>query len=540
MKRVLFAVICLSMILFVGSSFAGTKDGVWQVYKAAYPPTIDGEMDDIYYAASKELVVKPDIVDSVAPDSYLDCFAEARLLWDETSLYVFIKVVDDEVSSTSANSYENDSAEIYFDGDNSKGEAYDGVDDVQTRVEYQDGSDATMYDLASGTVTIGCTGATADWEAISGDAFGYTIELAYTLTDIGVDMEAGSIFGFDIQINDRDAEARQTMLRWWGTSNMAWQQPVLFGEAELVSYIADDIMQIMQAPALTVDGILDAAWQDIPTIGMGTYVYTNADVVDASFTEIEAWEDAQMQFKAGWDADNFYLWVEVIDDEISTSGANSYENDSIELCFDGDNAKTVGSYDANDEQMRWVYGLGNDANAPLSVSAWGELDGDLEGYTFEVAIPAADLLFPLEADQEIGFEIQINERDNEVRENMMRWWGSDNMSWNDASRLGTAVLVVGDGTAVDNVQPAEYGLAQNFPNPFNPSTTINFNLDRRSAVRLTVFDVLGNTVAELVNDVRSSGLHTVSFDGSNLSSGVYFYKLETASNVTTKKMMLMK
>jgi hypothetical protein len=456
-------------------------------------------------------------------------------------LYIFIKVVDDEVSSTSANSYENDSAEIYIDGDDSKGEAYDGIDDVQTRIEYQDGSDASLYDLASGDVAITVEGATGDWEAIDGDAFGYTIEAAYALTDLGVDMEVGTMFGFEVQINDRDNEARETMLRWWGNDNMAWQQPSLFGDAELVAYVADDIMNIMKAPALTVDGVLDDAWKDVPSINMSTYVYTNADAVDGSFTEIEEWWDAQLWFKLGWDEANFYCFASVTDDEISTSSANTYENDSIELCFDGDNAKTEGSYDANDVQMRWVYGVTDMAdNSPNSVVAWGELDNpDYDGYTMELSIPLEDLTFPLEADTEIGFEFQVNDRDNEAREDMMRWWGSDNMTWTDASRMGTAVLAV-IPDAVEDVQPAEYGLAQNFPNPFNPSTTINFNLDRRSDVRLTVFDVLGNTVAELVNGVQSSGLHTVTFDGSNLSSGVYFYKLETANNVTTKKMMLMK
>jgi hypothetical protein len=526
--------ICL-MFLAVGSLLANTMDDVWLVHKAEYPPTIDGQMDDIYRAASKERVVLVD-PELAAPDDYLDCFGEAWLLWDENNIYILVKVVDDEISSTGANSYENDSIEYYFDGDNSKvvGPPYDGFDDVQMRIEYQDGDDETLYD----TFPAGSEGAVGDWEAIDGDAFGYIIECAIPLA--GVNVEPGSIFGFEIQINDRDNEARETMLRWWGTNNNAWQDASLFGEANCIEYVASDIMNVVQMPAPTIDGIIDAAWDGVPYIGMGTYVYTNADAIDGSFHEILEWEDSQMQFKLGWDADNMYLWCEVIDDEVSISGANSYENDSIELCWDGDNSKSPSPYDADDLQQRWVWSATTaDAGSPTSTVAWGELVQDLEGYTCELAVPAADLPFTPEEGAELGFEIQINDRDNEIREEMMRWWGSDNMTWNDASRMGT-ILLTGPVAVGRDGQPESFMLSQNYPNPFNPTTHINFNLDRRSQVRLTVYDVLGNMVAELVNDVRNSGAHTVAFDGSNLTSGVYFYKLETPTEVVTKKMMLLK
>ncbi|MBN2102963.1 T9SS type A sorting domain-containing protein [bacterium] len=535
MKRVLSALICLSMIIFVAASMAYVKDDVWQVHKAATAPVIDGDMDVVYWAASTERCVKLD-GESIEVDGYLDLFVESRVLWDDTNLYIFIKVVDDELSSSSANSYENDSAEIYFDAGNDKETTY-GADDVQTRIELQDGSDASLYD----SCPEGTEAATAEWEAIDGDAFGWILEVAFPLDPLGIVAEEGEVFGFEIQINDRDNESREHMYRWWGTDNMAWQDPSLFGTAELIGYEADDVLNIGPAPAaLEVDGELDAAWQDVPVIEAGTYVYTNADQVDGSFTEIEEWEDLQMEFRAAWDADALYLWFEIIDDVLDTSGANSYENDSIELCFDGGNEKAT-SYDANDLQMRWVWDNPvNDYNSPNSVFAWGELAEDLEGYTCELTIPAADLPMDLEADTEIGFEIQINDRDGtDKREDMLRWWGSDNMTWADASRMGTAMLVGGDAVE-DIAQPDEFALAQNFPNPFNPSTTIQFNLLQKSAVKLTVYDVLGNEVATLVNDVRQAGLNTVTFDGSNFSSGVYFYTLETATEVITNKMMLMK
>jgi hypothetical protein len=88
--------------------------------------------------------------------------------------------------------------------------------------------------------------------------------------------------------------------------------------------------------------------------------------------------------------------------------------------------------------------------------------------------------------------------------------------------------------------PQAFALAQNYPNPFNPSTRIDFNLGKASDVKLTVYNVLGQRVATLVNGHLSAGQHTVQFDARNIASGVYFYRLDAGSFVSSKKMMLLK
>jgi hypothetical protein len=88
--------------------------------------------------------------------------------------------------------------------------------------------------------------------------------------------------------------------------------------------------------------------------------------------------------------------------------------------------------------------------------------------------------------------------------------------------------------------PKEYSLSQNYPDPFNPSTRINFGLVRASGVKLTVYNILGQTVQLLVNDRLNAGSYTVTFDATGLASGVYFYRLETADFISVKKMMLLK
>jgi hypothetical protein len=88
--------------------------------------------------------------------------------------------------------------------------------------------------------------------------------------------------------------------------------------------------------------------------------------------------------------------------------------------------------------------------------------------------------------------------------------------------------------------PREMRLLQNHPNPFNPSTVITYELPRTSQVVLTVYDLLGRRVGELVNDRREAGIHQVRFDGSFLSSGVYFYRLEVGDLVQTRKMLMVR
>jgi hypothetical protein len=87
--------------------------------------------------------------------------------------------------------------------------------------------------------------------------------------------------------------------------------------------------------------------------------------------------------------------------------------------------------------------------------------------------------------------------------------------------------------------PAEYTLMQNFPNPFNPSTTIGYSLPQRSQVQLFVYNILGEQVAELVNGEVEAGSHEVRFDGSRLASGVYIYRLRAGDFVQTKKLVLL-
>lgn len=104
----------------------------------------------------------------------------------------------------------------------------------------------------------------------------------------------------------------------------------------------------------------------------------------------------------------------------------------------------------------------------------------------------------------------------------------------------------GEGDAIkgpmnnDNITPIYYELSQNYPNPFNPVTKINYAIQKSGLATLKVYDLLGREVASLVNEFKQAGYYSLDFNASNLSSGIYFYKLQANDFTDIKKMVLVK
>jgi len=106
----------------------------------------------------------------------------------------------------------------------------------------------------------------------------------------------------------------------------------------------------------------------------------------------------------------------------------------------------------------------------------------------------------------------------------------------DCKLLSTILL------AVDEAEPTprHLSLLTNYPNPFNPTTTITYDLPMLSPVRLTVYNLVGRQVAEIENDIQQPGHYQFQFNGSHLASGVYFLKLQANGLFQTTKMVLLK
>ncbi len=106
----------------------------------------------------------------------------------------------------------------------------------------------------------------------------------------------------------------------------------------------------------------------------------------------------------------------------------------------------------------------------------------------------------------------------------------DDLSWSNAS----------DVANLGGEIPDKFDLLQNYPNPFNPSTKIRYSLPEVSSATIKVYDMLGNEVATLANEEQPAGNYEVDFNASELSSGIYFYKLQAGNFIEMKKMILIR
>ncbi|MFO7523904.1 MAG: T9SS type A sorting domain-containing protein, partial [Ignavibacteriaceae bacterium] len=110
--------------------------------------------------------------------------------------------------------------------------------------------------------------------------------------------------------------------------------------------------------------------------------------------------------------------------------------------------------------------------------------------------------------------------------------------WTALSQTG--VTSINDFDMVNEIIPDEFSLSQNFPNPFNPSTKINFAIPKSDNIKIAVYNILGQEMAVLVDGFVNAGSYEINWDASNLPSGVYVYSIQSANINLSKKMTLLK
>jgi hypothetical protein len=115
--------------------------------------------------------------------------------------------------------------------------------------------------------------------------------------------------------------------------------------------------------------------------------------------------------------------------------------------------------------------------------------------------------------------------------------GTNPPNWNNGANYSVNVV-----SSINQIEETAttYSLAQNFPNPFNPTTNINFSVPKSEFVKISVYDITGRLVQELVNSNLTAGKYNATWDASNYSSGVYFYKIQAGDFTEMKKMSLIK
>ncbi|MGD0339155.1 MAG: sugar-binding protein [Bacteroidota bacterium] len=565
----LIVVICLSSVSFAKGKRIRTMIGsTLQIPKASAAPIIDGEMDDIWFNVTAVPCLKVECslegrtTDSMCVRAYDDFAVTARTMWDADNFYIFINVVDDSLYAANATSpWMNDNIEIFFDGGNEKATTYD---DNDLQVHWNYGETPENHPIT--TTSIG----TWVWKTTQA---GYNWEIAIPNSQLvkgGVPLfayEADKEIGYEISVGDENsASSPQYNLHWWTNNNLTWQQPNTFGTAVLSNVEVSPTLQIpfvSNAPIIDGDMTEGEGWELAPEITNNkcegsmetTDIYAQKGF-NTDGTNSKTWKDFMVSSWTLWDADNFYVFIKVTDDSLYAANATSpWMNDNIELFFDGGNEKAT-TYDDNDLQVHWNYGETPESHPITTTSIgtwvwkpWHDAATQSDGYNWEIAIPHSQLvkggvpIFDYVADKEIGYEISVGDEDNAApsRQKNLHWWTQNNLTWQQPNTFGTAVLAVTnaiknqDGGVVTN-----YRLEQNYPNPFNPSTQISYSIPKSERVKLSVYNVLGNQIATLVNETKSAGTYLVNFNGQNLASGIYFYKLEAGSKMLAKKMMLIK
>lgn len=190
--------------------------------RAVMPVTIDGTADAEF--TKFRSIVKP----VKGKPSATDCIGRWAGIWDNTNLYLYIEIIDNTLTNDSGNWYEDDGAEVYIDGDDSRLGSYDKVNDYQ-------------WGFGWGDTKVGAGGSNASGQAsninfaigtISG---GYTVEIAIPWTVIGTIPAAGKYIAMEIGINDDDnGSGTENKLLWFGATDIAWQNPSSFAQVTLL------------------------------------------------------------------------------------------------------------------------------------------------------------------------------------------------------------------------------------------------------------------------------------------------------------------
>jgi hypothetical protein len=231
--------------------------------------------------------------------------------------------------------------------------------------------------------------------------------------------------------------------------------------------------------------------------------------------------------------------------ELNEEGFSYLNNDNVNKTI----SLTSVFEDSSQSKLAKISGLGIGMNEVISLSLEEDevnLKNIGEAKTYSI-----DLLYATAEEQLEFYNSSVSITTNTTHYIQPDWNHIDSSSLTILIDLGNdgtiddTLSLVNQVTGIDNdqgslVSPDSYNLAQNYPNPFNPSTKISWQSPVGSWQTLKVYDMLGNEVATLVDEHREAGRYEVTFDGSNLASGMYLYRLQAGSFIETRKMILIK
>ena len=431
-------------------------------------------------------------------------------------------------------------------------------------------------------------------------ATGYTWEVAIPWAELNngkftLKPEIGDRITFNVAINDYDADGFSYLIFNAGGINNPtdkwWPCDVVSRDSVHISVSQPYCKKVMDGSQPVIDGNLDDWYFTFPVDINST---TSIGYSDYSGLEITPDEDASCVVYTMWDDDYFYLGMDAKDDVPGVFGEDIgafWVNDGIEFMIctadihpdsthtfdhkgtywaveDTLDAKIRMAYDADYEEWRFI--------EERYIGVEYELDGDKvwfkteDGFVIEARIPWD----ALETEDGYNWDLYEGKRvamfwgmaeldtpetedDYEEPNPDMNWLTPcyPISSWNTGYHEYPVVEITGEnivenfdnivsvekGAATD-VRIASFDLKDNYPNPFNPVTNIEFTLDKAQNVDLAVYNLLGQKVVQIINNERMpAGLHRITFDAGSLQSGIYFYRLLNDEGLSIcKKMALMK
>ena len=257
---------------------------------------------------------------------------------------------------------------------------------------------------------------------------------------------------------------------------------------------------------------LSESWSNGQWVGVyrDTFTYDAKGNVLSSLEE--AWANAQWVdlYRGTYTYDAKGNMLSFLEESSSNGQWSNFERDSYNYDANGRDTSYLVELWSNGQWVNYErYGYSYDVNGNLT-SVWHD------GWFSSSWQPVS--MFPVDVYDSVG--------------NYYEYWGYN---------ITLIRRLIATGIASQNgTEPTTYSLSQNYPNPFNPSTTIKFTLPQASRVNLTVYDILGREVSVLVNEKKDAGVYEVKLGGSNLASGVYFYRLQAGDFVSTKRLLILK
>lgn len=534
----------------------GTPGDPLQIPAVAGAPMVDGVVDLVWTTQGCTVAIAT-LVNGTAPDDDADLSGTAHVMYDKGHLYVLYDVNDSELRNNSTDSWQDDAVDLYIDPFNRK--TFQGRDPSDAQFEFSWGD-------AGHNVTGGTQGhaerVVYRWttKAAAGDTTGYIVEAKVPWFNFGFEPQGrNELIGIEFMINDDDPPTadRDAKLAWFSEEGVdeAWQWSHVLGTAMLTGdpVQSGDPFSPLEIPftstAPTINGTREAAWNNGVTVELNKLA--SGSVSDTS--------DLFVQVTAMFDWTNLYVFYDVDDDQlVYDAGADTWQDDTVDLYIDGGNEKARSTYDANDAQFEFRWGdpnrnvTGNAGGGPLAQGVMYEVmtkveNGDTTGYTIEAVVPWANFGIQPYWDTIIGLEFKINEDDppgGNTRDAKMTWYEDGDDAWQWAHVMGTARLVGGRGVDTEGTAelPERFEIHSVYPNPFNPSTTAIVHVREIGDYDVRIYNVLGQQVDVRRVQAQVPGVMEVSLDFGRYASGLYMISIENlqTGTVATAKAMFLK